>query len=119
MFSLVECFQGSVRSQHTRIVILSSRRRDQLRHVTVILAIAFSTIAALLGIWTLLHFPGMLVGPASTGHKLMSAGCRLATLGGFAALTWVAIDHNRLSSMALAISGWLFAVWMLMTHSSD
>ena len=30
-------------------VILSSRRRDQLRHLTVILAMAFPTMAAMLG----------------------------------------------------------------------
>lgn len=100
-------------------VILSSRRRDQLRHVTVILAMAFSTMAALLGIWTLLHFPRMLLAPASTGHKVVSTGCLLATLGAFAALTWVVIERNWLSWMALAISGWTFGVWMLMMLSSD
>jgi hypothetical protein len=59
--------------------ILSSRRCDQLRHVTVI----------------------------------------LATLGAFAALTWVVIEKNWLSWMALAISGWMFGVWMLMMLSGD
>jgi len=100
-------------------VILSSRRPDQLRHVTVILAMAFTTTAALLGIWTLLHFPGMLLVPASTGHKVVSTGCLLASLGAFAALTWVVIEEHWLSWMALAISGWMFAVWMLMLLSSD
>ena len=99
--------------------LLSSRRRDQLRHVTVILAMAFSTMVALLGIWMLLNFPGMLLVPASTGHKIVFTGCLLATLGGFAALTWVVIERNWLSWMGLAISGWMFAVWMLMTLSSD
>jgi hypothetical protein len=67
-------FRNAIRSQHTR--------RDQLRHVTVILAMAFSTMAALLGIWTLLHFPGMLLAPASQGHKVVFTGCLLATVGG-------------------------------------
>ena len=100
-------------------VILISRRRDQLRHVTVILAMAFSTMAALLGIWTLLHFPEMLLAPASTGHKVVFVGCLLATLAAFAALTWVVIERNWLSWMAFAVSGWMFCVWMLMLLSSD
>jgi hypothetical protein len=80
---------------------------------------AFGTMSALLGIWTLLHFPGVLLAPASTGHKVVSAGCLLATLGAFAALTWVVIEKNWLSWMALAISGWMFGVWMLMMLSGD
>lgn len=100
-------------------VILSSRRRDQLRHVTVMLAMAFGTMAALLGIWTLLHFPGMLLAPASTGQMVVSTGCLLATLGAFPALTWVVIESNWLSWMAFAISGWMFGVWMLMMLSGD
>lgn len=100
-------------------VILGNRRRDQLRHVTVILAMAFSTMGALLGIWTLLHFRGMLLAPASTGHKVVSTGCLLATLGAFAALTWAVIERNWLSWLALAMSGWMFGVWMLMMLSSD
>ena len=95
-------------------VILSSRRRDQLRHVTVMLAMVFSTAPALLGIWSLLHFQRMLLVPASTGHKVVFTGCILATLGGFAALTWVVIERNWLSWITLAISGWMFLVWMLM-----
>lgn len=55
-------------------VILGSRRRDQLRHMTVILAVVFSTAAALLGIWALLHFQGMLLVPASTGYRVVCAG---------------------------------------------
>jgi hypothetical protein len=51
-------------------VVLSSRRRDQLRHFTVILAIAFSTMAAWWGIWTLLHFPGMLLAPRAPVTRL-------------------------------------------------
>jgi phosphate/sulfate permease len=100
-------------------VILGSRRRDQLHHVTVVLAMLLTTMAALLGIWTLIHFPGMLLMPASTGHKVVFAGCLLATLGGFAAVTWVVIERHWLSWMALAISGWMFAVWMLMLLESD
>lgn len=100
-------------------VILSGRRRDQLRHVTVILPMALTTLAALLGIWTLLYFPGMLLSPASTGHEVLSAGCLLATVGVFATLTWVVIERNWLSWMALATSGWMFGVWMLMMLSGD
>lgn len=95
-------------------VILSSRCRDQLRHVTVILAMAFSTAPALLGIWSLLHFQRMLLVPASEGHKVVFTGCLLATVGGFAALTWVVIERNWFSWITLAISGWMFLVWMLM-----
>jgi hypothetical protein len=98
-------------------VILSSRRRDQLRHITVILAMVFSTAATLLGIWALFHFQGMLLVPASTGYKVVFTGCLLATGGGFAALTWVVIERNWLSWMSLAISGWMFLVWMLMMLS--
>ena len=95
-------FRNAIRSQHTR--------RNQLRHVTVILAMAFSTMAALLGIWTLLHFSGMLLAPASKGHKVVFTGCLLATVGGFGGLTWVVIERNWLWWMALAISGWMFGV---------
>src|SRR5271155_3859122 len=70
-------------------VILSSRRRDQFRHITVIMAMVFTTAPASLGIWSLLHFQGMLLVPAGTGHRVIFTGCLLATLGGFAALTWV------------------------------
>jgi hypothetical protein len=98
-------------------VILSSRRRDQLRHITVILAMVFSTAATLPGIWALFHFQGMLLVPASTGYKVVFTGCLLATGGGFAALTWVVIERNWLSWMSLAISGWMFLVWMLMMLS--
>ena len=104
-------FRNAIRSQHTR--------RDQLRHVTVILAKAFSTMAALLGIWTLLHFSGMLLAPASKGHKVVFTGCLLATVGGFGGLTWVVIERNWLWWMALAISGWMFGVWMLILSSVD
>ena len=100
-------------------VILSSRRRDQLRHITVVLAMVFSTAPALLGIWALFHFQGMLLVPASTGYKVVCTGSLLATVGGLAALTWVVIERNWLSWMALAISGWMFLVWMLMTLSFD
>ena len=104
-------FRNAIRSQHTR--------RNQLRHVTVILAMAFSTMAALLGIWTLLHFSGMLLAPASKGHKVVFTGCLLATVGGFGGLTWVVIERNWLWWMALAISGWMFGVWMLILSSVD
>lgn len=99
--------------------ILSSRRPDQLRHVTVVLAVAFTTMAALWGIWTLLHFPGMLLVPESTAHKVLSTGFLLATLGGFATVTWAAIERHWLSWMALAISGWIFVVWMVMILAGD
>lgn len=99
--------------------ILSRRRRDQLRHVTVILAMAFSTMAALLGMWSLLRFPGMLLVPAATGRKVVSTGCLLATVGGFASLTWVVVERNWLSWMAFAVSAWMFLVWMLMMLSAD
>lgn len=98
--------------------ILSSLRRDQLRHLTVITAMVFSTAAAFLGIWTAFHFHGMLLVPASTGYKVVRTGCLLATVGGFAALTWVVIEKNWLSWVALAISGWMFLVWMLMMLSA-
>ena len=39
-------------------------------------------MAALLGIWTLLHFSGMLLAPASKGHKVVFTGCLLPTVGG-------------------------------------
>jgi len=61
----------------------------------------------------------MLLVPASTGHKVVFTGCLLAALGGFAALTWVVIERNWLSWIALASSGWMFLVWMLMMLSSD
>ena len=99
--------------------ILSSRRRDQLRHLTVIMAMVFSTAAALLGIWALFHFQRMLLVPASTGYKVVCTGCLLATVGGGAALTWVVIEKNWLSWVALAISAWMFFVWMLMMLSAD
>jgi hypothetical protein len=85
-------------------VILSSRR-DQVRHLTVMLAMVFSTAPALLGTWLV---------PASTGHKVVFTGSLVATLGGFAALTWVVIERTWLSWITLAISGWMFLVWMLM-----
>jgi hypothetical protein len=81
-------------------VILSSRRRDQFRHITVIMAMVFTTAPASLGIWSLLHFQGMLLVPA--GHRVIFTGCLLATLGGFAALTWVIVERNWLSWIALA-----------------
>ncbi|MGA8154285.1 MAG: hypothetical protein WB952_25290 [Terriglobales bacterium] len=98
-------------------VILSRHRRDQLRHVTVIVAMIFSTASALLGIWGLLHFQGMLLVPASTGRTVVFTGFLLATTGGLAALTWAIIERNWLSWMALAISGWMFLTWMLMVLS--
>jgi|HubBroStandDraft_3_1064219.scaffolds.fasta_scaffold663460_1 hypothetical protein len=100
-------------------VILGSRRRDQLRHITVIIAMVFTTAPASLGIWSLLHFQGMLLVPAGTGHRVIFTGCLLATLAGFAALTWVVIERNWLSWIALTSSGWMFFVWMLMMLSSD
>jgi len=59
-------------------------------------------------------FYGIEVSPTLTGHKVVFTGCLLATLGGFAALTWVVIERNWLSWITLAISGWIFLVWMLM-----
>ena len=119
MFLLWTVFVTPLAASTFEWVILSSRRRDQLRHVTVILTMVFTTMAASLGIWTLLHFPGMLLVPATTGHKVVLTGCLLATVGGFAAVTWIAVERHWLSWMALAISGWMFSVWMLMLLSSD
>jgi hypothetical protein len=71
----------------------------------------------LLGIWALSHFQRMLLIPASTAFKVVCMGTLLAAVGGFAALTWVVIERNWLSWMSLAISGWMFLVWMLMMLS--
>jgi hypothetical protein len=68
----------------------------------------------MLGIWALPHFQGMLLVPPSTGHKVVFTGCILATIGGFAAVTWVVIERNWLSWMALGVSCWMFLVWMVM-----
>src|SRR5260370_20339500 len=93
--------------------ILIKRRRDQLRHITVIVAMAFSTASALLGLWTLLHFQRMLLVPAGTGLRVVETGCLTATIGVLASFTWVTIERNWASWMALAISVWMFLIWML------
>jgi hypothetical protein len=98
--------------------ILGSRRRDQLRHLTVTLALTFSTASTLVGVWALLHFDRMLLVSASTGHRVIFTGCLLATIGGFAAFTWVVIERNWFSWVTLAVSGWMFLIWMLMLEGA-
>ena len=50
-------------------IVLSTRRRDQLRHLTVVAAMTFSTASTLLGIGALLY-PGQLRLRAGTDYGL-------------------------------------------------
>ena len=64
-------------------------------------------------------FPEMLLAPASKGHKVVFTGCLFSHGWRFGGLRWVVIERNWLSWMALAISGWMFGVWMLILSSVD
>lgn len=92
--------------------ILGTRRRDQLRHITVIVAMIFATASAALGIWSLLHIEKLRL-RARTDYGMESSGWLLATIALFSAITWVAVDRSWLSWLTLAISVWMFLTWGL------
>jgi len=98
-------------------VVLGTRRRDQLRHITVIVAMAFCTASALLGIWGLMHI-GQLRLRHWNDYGFETAGWLLAALSVLTTLPWVAIERkNWLAWLALAISAWMFVIWMLIGSS--
>jgi len=93
-------------------VVLGTRRRDQLRHITVLVAMLFSTASAALGIWMARHVD-QLSRRASTDYAMEKTGLLLAAIGFLAGITWAKIERNRLSWLALAISGWTLLIWLL------
>jgi hypothetical protein len=93
-------------------IVLGTRRRDQLRHVTVVIAMIFSTASSGLGVWSLFHVH-QLVLRARTDYGIEKTGWLLAAIGVFAAITWVSVERNRFSWLTLAISMWMFLIWAL------
>src|SRR5579863_771463 len=97
--------------------VLVTRRRDQLRHITVAVAMLFTTASAFGGVWGLLHIEQMKRRGVGDYHYEF-VGLLLATIAGLAALTWVSIERRMwLAWMTLAISGWMFVIWALACSS--
>ncbi len=72
-------------------VVLVARRRDQLRHMIVVVAMLFSTASAFGGVWGLLQIEQM-KRRAVADFRYEFVGLLLAGIAGLAALTWVSID---------------------------
>ncbi len=87
--------------------VLVTHRRDQLRHITVVVAMLFSTASAFGGVWGLLQIEQM-QRRAVDDFRYELVGLLLAAIAGFAALTWVLIERRTwLAWMSLVISGWM------------
>jgi len=97
-------------------MVLGSRRRDQLRHITVVVAMLFGTAASFLGIWSLVHIDQLRL-RAVSDYGIETFGLLLSIIAILTTLSWVAIERNWLSWLALAVSGWMLVVWGLMASS--
>jgi len=93
-------------------VVLGVHRRDQLRHITVMMAMIFSTASAALGTWMALHVE-QFSRRAPSDYGMEKTGLLLSAISVFAGITWAKVDRNRLSSLALVASGWTFLIWLV------
>jgi hypothetical protein len=92
--------------------VLCTRRRNQLRHLTVLTAMIFGTASSAVGIWSLLHIRQLGHRPWDD-YRFEHWAWLLAAIGAFAAFTWVTVERNWLAWLALASSGWMFLIWSL------
>ena len=93
--------------------VLGTRRRDQLRHITVVLAMAFSTASAILGIWGLLQVEQMRR-RAAFDYRFEGVGWLFATIALVAAILRIVSERRTwFSWLTLCISVWMFVIWTL------